>query len=158
DLWWQFAFEAPAPRSLRALLLTVMLAAAYGLWRLLRPAKPALLAPSDADLSQARAVIGESEDTTANLALLADKNLMFNAVRSAFIMYQVSGNSWVAMGDPVGPESDREPLAWAFLESCDTMAAAPVFYQVTPENLPIYVDLGLSLSKLGEEARVPLAA
>jgi len=36
------------------------------------------------------------------------------------------------------------------------MAASPVFYQVTPENLPIYVDLGLSLSKLGEEARVAL--
>jgi phosphatidylglycerol lysyltransferase len=60
------------------------------------------------------------------------------------------------MGDPVGPESEREPLAWDFVESCDVMAASPVFYQVTPENLPIYVDLGLSLSKLGEEARVAL--
>ncbi len=158
ELWWQFAFEAPAPRSLRALLLTLILAAAYGLWRLLRPAKAALLVPSEADLAQAETVIGTAEDTTANLALLADKNLMFNAERSAFIMYQVSGNSWIAMGDPVGPESEREPLAWAYLENCDTMAASPVFYQVTPENLPIYVDLGLKLSKLGEEARVPLAA
>ncbi len=158
DLWWQFAFEAHAPRSLRALLLTLVLAAAYGLWRLLRPAKPALLVPSEADLSQAEAVIRESDDTTANLALLADKNLMFNRQRSAFIMYQVSGNSWIAMGDPVGPDSAREPLAWAFLEECDTLAASPVFYQVTPENLPIYVDLGLKLSKLGEEARVALAA
>lgn len=157
ELWWQFAFEAPAPRSLRALLLTLILAAAYGLWRLLRPARPALLVPSDADLAQARAVIGDSEDTTANLALLADKNLMFNRQRTAFIMYQVSGNSWITMGDPVGPAVEREALAWAFLESCDTMAASPVFYQVTPENLPIYVDLGLKLSKLGEEARVALA-
>jgi phosphatidylglycerol lysyltransferase len=156
ELWWQFAFEAPAPRSLRALLLTLVLAAAYGLWRLLRPAKPALRVPSDADLAQAEAVIGASDDTTANLALLADKNLMFNAQRSAFIMYQVSGNSWIAMGDPVGAEREREPLAWDYLEHCDTMAASPVFYQVTPENLPIYVDLGLKLSKLGEEARVPL--
>jgi len=32
-----------------------------------------------------------------------------------------------------------------------------VFYQVTPDNLPLYVDLGLTLTKLGEEARVPLA-
>ena len=156
DLWWQFAFEASAPRSLRALLLALVLAAVYGLWRLLRPAKPALLVPSDADLAQAETVIRVSVDTTANLALLADKNLMFSADRGAFIMYQVSGRSWIAMGDPVGPESAREPLAWSFLENCDTMAASPVFYQVTPENLPIYVDLGLSLSKLGEEARVAL--
>jgi phosphatidylglycerol lysyltransferase len=38
------------------------------------------------------------------------------------------------------------------------MAATPVFYQVTPEGLALYVDLGLTLSKLGEEARVPLEA
>jgi len=36
------------------------------------------------------------------------------------------------------------------------MAVSPVFYQVKPENLPLYIDLGLTLSKLGEEARVAL--
>src|ERR1700733_9367661 len=40
QLWWEFAFEAPAPRSLRASLLAAVIAAAYGLWRLLRPARP----------------------------------------------------------------------------------------------------------------------
>ena len=38
------------------------------------------------------------------------------------------------------------------------MAVSPVFYQVKPESLPLYIDLGLNLSKLGEEARVPLDA
>jgi phosphatidylglycerol lysyltransferase len=47
-------------------------------------------------------------------------------------------------------------LAWEFLEQCDVMAVSPVFYQVKPQNLPLYIDLGLNLSKLGEEARVPL--
>ena len=37
-------FDRPAPRSLRALLLAAMIAAAYALWRLLRPSKPAMLA------------------------------------------------------------------------------------------------------------------
>ncbi len=36
------------------------------------------------------------------------------------------------------------------------MAVSPVFYQVKPQNLPLYIDLGLNLSKLGEEARVDL--
>jgi len=49
-----------------------------------------------------------------------------------------------------------EPLAWTFMENCDGMAVSPVFYQVTPGMLPLYIDLGLSLSKLGEEARVIL--
>ena len=157
ELWWQFAFEAPAPRSLRALMLAVVTAAAYGLWRLLRPAALHSRAPSPADLVNIAAVLSHTSDTTANLALLGDKNLLFNEDRSAFIMYQASGSSWVSMGDPIGPEKARESLAWRFLELCDAKAVEPVFYQVTPENLPLYIDLGLNLSKLGEEARVPLA-
>jgi phosphatidylglycerol lysyltransferase len=156
ELWWQFAFHASAPRSLRASLLAVMIAAAYGLWRVLRPAPPRFSAPTEADLECVAALIRRSEDTTANLALLGDKNLLFNQDRTACIMFQSSGNSWVAMGDPIGPPELGENLAWVFLEDCDGMAVSPVFYQVTPERLPLYIDLGLNLSKLGEEARVPL--
>ena len=158
ELWWQFAFHASEPRSLRASLLAAVIAAAYGLWRLLRPVQPPVTAPSESDMERVVALTAESDDTTANLALLQDKNLLFNSERTAFIMYRPSGNSWVAMGDPVGPPETHESLAWKFLEGCDIMAVSPVFYQVKPQNLPLYIDLGLNLSKLGEEARVPLEA
>ncbi len=156
DLWWEFAFDSPAPRSLRALLVAAMMAAAYALWRLLRPSKPAISAPSPTDLERAAVLIENAHDASANLALLGDKNLLFNPDRTAFIMYQASGSSWVSMGDPVGPTALYEPLVWTFIENCDGMAVEPVFYQITPNNLPLYIDLGLTLSKLGEEARVPL--
>ena len=117
QLWWEFAFHASAPRSLRASLLAAVIAAAYGLWRLLRPAPPPSSVPGAADMERAAALIAQGDDTVANLALLGDKNFMFNAERTAFIMYQVSGNSWVAMGDPVGPPEARESLAWEFLET-----------------------------------------
>src|ERR1700722_4655475 len=156
ELWWQFAFEASAPRSLRASLLAVMIGAAYGLWRVLRPAPPRFSAPKSADLERVAELIENGEDTTANLALLGDKNLLFNKDRTACIMYQSSGSSWVAMGDPIGPAELGESLAWEFLEDCDGMAVSPVFYQVKPDRLPLYIDLGLTLSKLGKEARVPL--
>jgi len=156
QLWWEFAFHASAPRSLRASLLAAVIAAAYGLWRLLRPAPPPKVAPSAADMERVAALIADVDDSTANLALLGDKNLLFNAQRTAFIMYQVSGHSWVAMGDPVGSAEGCEALAWEFLENCDVMAVSPVFYQVKPQNLSLYIDLGLNLSKLGEEARVAL--
>jgi phosphatidylglycerol lysyltransferase len=156
QLWWDFAFHASAPRSLRASLFAAVIAAAYGLWRVLRPAPPPMSAPREADLERVTELVARADDTTANLALLGDKNLLFNAERTAFIMYQVSGHSWVAMGDPVGPPEICEPLAWEFLEQCDVMAVSPVFYQVKPQNLALYIDLGLNLSKLGEEARVEL--
>jgi len=158
ELWWEFAFHASAPRSLRASLLAVMVGAAYGLWRVLRPAPPRFSAPREKDLERVEQLIANGQDTTANLALSGDKNLLFNKDRTACIMFQASGSSWVAMGDPIGPPELGEELAWEFLEDCDGMAVSPVFYQVTPERLPLYVDLGLNLSKLGEEARVPLDA
>ena len=157
DLWWQFEFEASAPRSLRALVVAAVVAAAYALWRLLRPSKPPISNPGRDDIEQAEVLIANGHDSNANLALLGDKHLMFNEDRTAFIMYQASGSSWVCMGDPVGPAMLCEPLAWDFLECCDGMAVSPVFYQVAPDNLSLYIDLGLTLSKLGEEARVPLS-
>jgi phosphatidylglycerol lysyltransferase len=157
ELWWEFAFHASAPRSLRGSLLAVILAAAYGLWRLLRPARPPISAPRMEDLERVGELIKQGCDTTANLALLGDKNLKFNKERTACIMFQASGSSWVAMGDPIGPPELGEALAWEFLEDCDGMAVSPVFYQVTPQHLPLYIDLGLNLSKLGEEARVPIS-
>jgi phosphatidylglycerol lysyltransferase len=156
ELWWQFAFHASAPRSLRGSVVAVMVGAVYGLWRVLRPAPPPFVAPTQTDLERVAVLVEQSEDTTANLALLGDKNLLFNSDRSACIMFQASGSSWVAMGDPIGPEELGESLAWEFMENCDGMAVSPVFYQVTPQRLPLYIDLGLTLSKLGEEARVEL--
>ncbi len=39
---------------------------------------------------------------------------------------------------------------------CDRHGGWTAFYQINSDNAPLYLDLGLSLLKLGEEARVPL--
>jgi phosphatidylglycerol lysyltransferase len=157
ELWWRFAFDETAPRVLRASLLVVTIAAFFGLWRLFRPARPRAPTVSEEALAAAEVITAKSTDSAAHLALLGDKNLLFNERRNAFIMYGISGRSWVAMGDPIGPSAEFEELAWDFRERCDRFGAWPVFYQVGSEHLPLYVDLGLSFSKLGEEARVDLA-
>jgi phosphatidylglycerol lysyltransferase len=71
-------------------------------------------------------------------------------------MYGVRGRTWIAMGDPIGPAETRAELAWKFRELCDQYDGLPVFYQVDPDQLATYVDLGLSMLKLGDEARVNL--
>ena len=82
ELWWQFAFHASAPRSLRASLLAAMIAAAYGLWRVLRPAPRRFSARKSEDLERVAALIEKGDTTTDNLALLGDKNLLFNHDRT----------------------------------------------------------------------------
>jgi phosphatidylglycerol lysyltransferase len=108
------------------------------------------------DLDKVRAVLAGCQDAAANVALLGDKRFLWSADEQAFVMYQISGDSWIAMGDPVGPESQREALIWAFRELVDRHNGRPVFYQVSDRSLPLYIDQGLSLSKLGEDGRVPL--
>jgi phosphatidylglycerol lysyltransferase len=157
DLWFTFAFHADAPRFLRATVAGASLLVLAGVAALLRPAAPEPAPPGEAELARARAAIQVAADSGAHLALTGDKALLFSPRGDAFLMYGVEGRSWVAMGDPVGPEREATELAWRFRELSDAHHGWTCFYQVGPEALPRYLDLGLSLLKLGEEAIVPLA-
>ena len=156
ELWWRFALHGDAPRFLRAtvgvLALLVLVAAA----RLLRPAAAAPAAPGAADLERAAAVVARSRATGAHLALLGDKRLLWHPGGAAFLMYGVENRCWIAMGDPVGAAAEQRELAWEFRDLVDRHDGWTVFYQARPESLHLYLDLGLSLLKLGEAARVPL--
>jgi len=157
EMWWEFAFDEDAPRVMRAGMLTFLLAAGYMVWLLLSPSRQAPPLPDPEMVERAATIANKSPDTLANLALLSDKQLLFHPAGDAFIMYQSSGRSLIALGDPIGNPARFEELGWSFRELCDRGARWPVFYQVAAAHLPLYLDLGLSLAKLGEEARVRLS-
>jgi phosphatidylglycerol lysyltransferase len=156
ELWWTFALDANAPRALRAALVVVLLATTILLWSVLQPSRPEPAVANEEDLERARKIIASCDSTNANAALTGDKRLLFNDTGDAFVMFQVTGSSWVALGDPVGPRAKAEDLVWRFRELSDRHGGRTVFYQVRGERLPAYIDLGLAALKIGEEARVSL--
>ncbi len=156
DLWWHFAFRDDAPKFLRATVGAATVMLIFAMARLLRPALPSPATPSGEELEAAALIARKSEKTYAYLALLGDKSILFDKNRSAFVMYGIKGRSWIAMGDPVGTRRQTIELAWHFRDLCDHFGGYPVFYQVDPENLPVYIDLGMNLIKIGEEGRVRL--
>jgi phosphatidylglycerol lysyltransferase len=156
DLWWSFEVHKDAPRFLRATVGVLMAMLFVGLRQLLKPAPPALVLPSDADLRDIAAVLADEERTAANLVFLRDKALLWNDDRTAFLMYAVQGRTWVALGDPVGPRTRAEVLVKRFLEQVDDYQGVPVFYEASRDWLHRYADFGLTFAKLGEEARVAL--
>ncbi|MBI5505459.1 MAG: bifunctional lysylphosphatidylglycerol flippase/synthetase MprF [Deltaproteobacteria bacterium] len=158
ELWWQFAVDAHAPRWMRASIGASTLAVMFAVMRMLRPARARPGAPDQNDFARARAILSGVAETGGNLAFLGDKSLLFNDTGTAFLMYAVRGRSWVAVGDPVGPENEWSDLLWDFSEMADVWAGRTVFYEVTSRRLDLYLDLGMSLFKLGEEARVDLAS
>ncbi|WP_319587211.1 bifunctional lysylphosphatidylglycerol flippase/synthetase MprF [uncultured Desulfobulbus sp.] len=158
DLWWHFALTGDAPRFLRALVGTTTLLLLFAGAKLLRPLRQIPGLPRAAEIEKAKAVIATSVETFANLALLGDKTLLFNDSGTAFIMYAVEGRSWVALGDPIGgPRREQQELIWRFREVCERAEGWPVFYEISHNTTYLYLDLGLTLIKLGEEAKVPLA-
>jgi len=156
ELWWTFALDGNAPRMLRASFAVIVLATAYVLLNMLQPATPEPAVAGPEELERARAVIAKSDLTIANAALSGDKRLLFCDAGDAFLMYQIAGRSWIALGDPIGSQAGAEELVWRFREMSDRHGGQTVFYQASGERLSLYVDLGLAALKIGEEARVAL--
>jgi phosphatidylglycerol lysyltransferase len=154
---WAVARDAAAPRSLRALLGAATTLVVVGAVQLLRPAPPSAELPDAAALDRAAALVDVAPRADAHLALAGDKQLLFDDEGMGFVMYAVRDRTWVSMGDPVGPPAVRERLAWQFHELVERHAGRTVFYEVDAGALPVYLEMGLGLQKLGEEARVALA-
>ncbi len=156
DLWWRFALDDQAPRSLRALVGVAGALLAFALGRLLRPARSRREPPTREVADKVVEIVRRSPDTMGNLALLGDKSFLFSENGNAFIMYGIQHRCWIVMGDPVGPVEEWPELLWRFREECHAHAGWPVFYEVGHAHLHLYLDLGLHLLKLGEDARVAL--
>ncbi|MFJ7143272.1 bifunctional lysylphosphatidylglycerol flippase/synthetase MprF [Pseudomonas protegens] len=156
QLWWQFTLDADAPRGLRSLLGAAVLLLVVSLTWLLRTARPVIHLPTSDELDKAAKILMASSQPDGGLALTGDKALLFHPNDDAFLMYARRGRSLVALYDPIGPTQQRAEMIWQFRDLCDLHHARPVFYQVRAENLPYYMDIGLTAIKLGEEARVDL--
>lgn len=156
ELWWAFTFKGDASRFLRGSIGAISVVLLFAFSKLIKAQRPQTHPPTAEELALVKQIVSASPVTATRLALLGDKSLLFNQRQNAFLMYGIQKRSWISLGDPVGPEAERAELVWQFRELVDLYDGWPVFYQVRPENLSIYLDQGLTILKLGEEARVPL--
>jgi phosphatidylglycerol lysyltransferase len=158
DLWWQFEFDAEAPRSLRATVGASTLALAIAAWHLLRPASGHPPPPSPDEMARAEAIIRDQDRAEAMLALMGDKSFLFSGTGNAMLTYGKHGRSWIALFDPIGPEEEWRDLIWRFIELADDHGGRVAFYEIGAGALSLYLDVGLKIMKVGEEARIPLRA
>jgi phosphatidylglycerol lysyltransferase len=153
-LWWEFAWQGDASRYLRASLVVAFLLAAIALDSVLSNRHPPRRSAPIPDV--VRRLVAESQDTEANMALIGDKSFLISDDGKAFIAYADTGTSLIAKGEPVGAEEQGRDLIWDLREKADREGKRCAFYAVSPRYLPTYLDLGLSIMKIGEVARVDL--
>ncbi|GAB6145671.1 bifunctional lysylphosphatidylglycerol flippase/synthetase MprF [Desulfocicer niacini] len=156
DLWWRFAYNGDAPRFLRSLLTLTVMILSFCIYRLFRVRPEKAHLPTPKEIDELDLLVHNARETQSHLALIGDKSILWNPDRTSFLMYGTTRKYWIAMGDPVGKVEDHESLVWQFREMADKKGARVAFYQISKENLPLYLDLGLVLIKLGEAARVSL--
>ncbi len=156
ELWWQFALHGDAPRFMRATVGAVVVICFFALARLFKPYQPPPTLPDAEGLQRAAAIAATASDTHGYLALLGDKSLLFSASGKSFLMYARKGRSWIVMGDPVGEKHENAELIWQFRNLVERFDGWSIFYEVGPENLSVYIDLGMTMFKIGEEGYVHL--
>lgn len=156
EVWWQFTLLGDAPRYLRATVGILGFTVIIGLIKLLKPRQKTFEEPREDEMKRAKDILSRSPRAKSNVVLLKDKELLFSNDKEAFIMYAREGKSCIAMGDPVGKEEAVEDLLWRYKEMCEYKNYFPVFYQIGDQYLDYYIDLGLTLLKVGEQARVYL--
>ncbi len=124
DLWWEFAWRGDAPRFLRASLVLAIVVSGIALDALInRPVQARIGRVEVPD--EVRRLIAASRDTMPNMAYLGDKRFLIADDGSAFLMYGITGRSWIALGDPVGDPKERATSSGASPNSPTRPAPAP---------------------------------
>ena len=158
DLWTTFDLAFDAARFLRSTLGTSLVLFIFSLVALFSPTQPETELPDEKTLGRVRDILRQTTRASSFLALLGDKAILFNKREDAFLMYAIEGKCWVTLGDPVGPEKEREDLALRFKEMCRKKKAWALFYLVHQDHFNFYLDMGLTVLKVAEAARVDLHA
>ncbi len=158
DLWTTFDIAEDVSRFLRATLGATLTLVIFSIINLLTPAQPETEIPTPSELAKGLEVAKNSRRSYAYFALMGDKALLFNRKSDAFLMYAIEGKSWVTLGDPVGNQKEQQELAVKFNELCRRNKAWSLFFQVDQDHFQFYLDMGLTVMKIGEEARVSLKA
>ena len=156
NLWWQFAYKGDAPRFIRSSLILAVMVLSFSIYRLLRVRPESAHLPDKKEIDELEPLVHNARKAQSHLALIGDKTILWGRNRESFLMYGTTQKYWIAMGEPVGKPEDHETLVWQFREMADKSGAKVAFYQVSKDNLPLYLDLGLVLIKLGEVAHVSL--
>ncbi len=152
---WVFADDTRAPRALRVALTGCFVLALLTVWQALRRA-PFREGADALTRGQVEGVVARWGRAGDALALSGDKCFLLSEGGDAVIAYAVQGRAWVALGDPIGDPAQVPGLIWRFRDAARRARVTPVFYEAGTRWFPQWIETGMILFKLGEEAVVDL--
>jgi phosphatidylglycerol lysyltransferase len=150
----------PATRFARYFVSSIYIVSAvtigYALLMLIRPVLVRFGATPEERLKAKEIVEAYGCSSLARMLLFNDKLYYFSPAGSV-IGYVVEGRIALTLGDPIGPSDDIANCITSFAAFCDRNDWEPSFYQVLPDYLKAYQDLGYHSLCIGSEAIVNLS-
>jgi phosphatidylglycerol lysyltransferase len=149
-------YRLQAARFVRSAVSMLFALGAATLYVLLRTPVH-FMPPADGDIERALEYNGTfGGGTTPMMVAVGDKSVFFDGERG-FCLYRTIGPYLAVFSDPVVRSAgDRAAFVDALFAFAAEIDRRPLFYQVSPEWIPLVHDRGYHLFKLGEEALVPL--
>ena len=150
----------PATRFARYFVGSIYVVSAvtigYALIMLIRPVLVRHGSTPDERLKAKEIVEAYGCSSLARMLLFTDKLYYFSPGGSV-IGYVVEGRIALTLGDPIGPSDDIANCITSFAAFCDRNDWEPSFYQVLPDYMKAYQDLGYHSLCIGSEAIVNLS-
>ncbi|WP_019914852.1 bifunctional lysylphosphatidylglycerol flippase/synthetase MprF [Paenibacillus sp. HW567] len=113
---------------------------------------------ADKDMTQLSQFLGGNEgNALTHMLFLGDKSFYWAQGGKVLIAFARARDKLVVLGDPLGPQALVGEAISEFRQAADLYGLSVVFYQATPDFLPVYHEQGYRFFKLGEEAMISLA-
>lgn len=91
------------------------------------------------------------DSSVGAFALEPDADYFFSANGRAVVAYRFEADALLAIGDPIGPDEELEPLLAAFARHCREHDWTFAFFQARPERLALYQRLSWRALPIGED-------
>ncbi|MBO0710709.1 MAG: lysylphosphatidylglycerol synthetase family protein [Acetobacteraceae bacterium] len=141
--WWEIVLSPGVPNSVRLTVALTVALALVATWRLIRPGRVEWN-PWNFETELRLADLGAPMPPTAD-------GLVWGEAGLAAIPFRRCGRLLLALGDPVGPESDHISAVWRLRDLAHQEGRDPAVWRAGPGLLKIYGDLGLTALPLGPE-------
>ena len=156
-LWFQFHYDAHFPRFLRSIIaMLVGLVGCGACYAFAKPKDHIHSFPTQEDLTVVSNILEQSPSTMGYLSYTCDKEILFSEKKDAFLMWRQSGSSFVCLSDPQGVQDSFSEIAWQFRELSEESSKLCAFYEISTSMIPVVMDMGLRIFKIGEEGTVDL--
>ncbi|MCS5420823.1 MULTISPECIES: phosphatidylglycerol lysyltransferase domain-containing protein [Psychrilyobacter] len=155
SLWWNFSHNHSVFIFLHSILIGSLVILYYLGILFFKPFEVDGC-EADIDKEEIKEILSHFNSSRGYFSLLSDKKFLLTDNRDGFIMYGTTKNNYISLGDPICRCEDIPIL----LDKFNTLGRVNdkniAFYEIDESYLKYYLNLGLKVIKIGEEAVIDL--